>query len=138
MDNRPRQKDFERIGKEGCYFLSIIRAAELIIGEYIDAYQTYVGALEDKVIESNCFVNSPAALLSSLTGMRWSVRKETREYVQKPGEVVILRFERQDGMTTKGHFVLAGDDGSVEYDPYGVSETVASGSLVSKRVFSAS
>jgi hypothetical protein len=132
---RAVQKDFERIGAEGCYFLSIVAAAERYIGSYIDPYAAYVDALKKKVIDEACFVVAPDVLLTDLTGKKWTVRKEPVEYQPNLGEVVIYRYERVDGMKTWAHFVLAGEDKSVEYDPYGKSLTVANGHLASKRIF---
>jgi len=137
MTMRSRQKDFERIGAEGCYFLSIVRAAERLHARYIDAYLAYIHALETQLIEEDCFVNDPAGLLGNLTEGKWSVTKEPADYKAKPGEIVILRYERKEPTKTWAHFVLASTDGSkVEYDPYGGSKTVKDGVLVSKRVFS--
>lgn len=129
-----RQLIFERIGKEGCYFLSIVKAAELVVEHYIDAYQAYTSALSDELIKENCFINSPDKLMGMLTGLRWSVSKEPADYIPSRGEVEILRFERNEGMATIGHFVLGDGHGSVAYDPYGKSRTVAEGKLISKRI----
>ena len=132
---RARQKDFERIGKDGCYFLSVVQAGERLTGKYIDAYDVYVRSLAARYLDEECYLIYPDRILGMVTGRAYSVRKEARNYVAKEGEIVILRFERVVGRTTIGHFVLAGEDGTVEYDPYGASETVHSGSLISKRVF---
>jgi hypothetical protein len=132
---RARQKDFERIGAEGCYFLSIIAAAERYNGSYIDAYDAYTKALDKKIMDENCYMIAPDVLLSDLTGRKWIVRKEPLGYQPNLGEVVIYRYERVEGMKTWAHFVLAGEDNSVEYDPYGKSLTVERGHIVSKRVF---
>lgn len=132
---RARQKDFERIGKDGCYFLSVIRAAERVTGTYIDAYDAYVRSLAANYMDEECYLTYPERILGMLTKRNYSVRHEARNYAAKEGEIVVLRFERSVGRTTIAHFVLAGEDGTIEYDPYGVSETVHSGSLISKRVF---
>jgi hypothetical protein len=132
IDNR--QLNFERIGKEGCYFLSLVRAGERAIGRYLDAYYIYLKANELGFLGENCYVFDPVGIMQLMLGGRWAFEKQTRDYVAKPTEIVVLRFERKEGMATLAHFVLAGPDGTVEYDPYGQSKTVATGNLISKRV----
>ena len=61
--------------------------------------------------------------------------KEDSKYKPLPGEIVIYRYERVTTLKTYGHFVLAGTDGAVEYDPLGTSQTVMHGKMVSMRVF---
>jgi len=129
-----RQKEFETIGKTGCYFLSIVHLAEKYTGKYIDAYLAYGSAIKSKVIKEDCYVNDPAALLRMLTGVAWSVTKETSTYEPTKNDLVILYYERPDTLATVGHFVVGGHDG-VEYDPYGDSLTVRKGELKSKRIF---
>jgi len=133
-----RQKEFETIGKTGCYFLSIVHLAEKYTGKYIDAYLAYTSALKSKVMKEDCFVLDPAALLRMLTGVAWSVTKEAATYEPTKNDLVILYYERIDDSTMEskvyGHFVVGGNDG-VEYDPYGDSLTVRKGTLKSKRIF---
>lgn len=132
---RAVQKDFENIGAEGCYFLSIIKAAENIKNAYLDPYATYLKAIALHYLDEDCYVIDPAALLGMLAGDKYSVTKEPREYTPKDGEIEILRFERVDTTKTWAHFVLGDGKGAVAYDPYGASLTVRSGALVSKRIF---
>jgi hypothetical protein len=132
---RATQKDFERIGATGCYFLSIVYIAEEVKAGSIDIYQAYLQAIKDKIINDDCFVNDPAALLRMLTGVKWAVTKENANYQKALGEKVILRFERDAKPLPFGHFVVEGEHNKVEYDPYGESLTVRSGKIVSKRVF---
>jgi hypothetical protein len=129
------QREFEKIGKTGCYFLSIVHLAELYTGKYIDAYDAYKAAIKGKTLRDDCFVLEPAALLRMLTGVAWAVTKEPKEYQATKGEQEILYFERNDTMQTWGHFVVGDGFGLVAYDPYGDSQTVKKGALFSKRIF---
>ena len=130
-----RQKQFETIGKTGCYFLSIVHIAEKYIGKYIDAFDAYISAIKSKVMKEDCYVLDPGALMRMLTGVAWSVTKEASDYATVKGEQEILYFERNDTMTTIGHFVVGDGQGIVSYDPYGDSFTVKKGKLHSKRIF---
>ena len=134
IQDRGVQNDFAAIGKDGCYFLSIVAAAERELGKALDVYAAYKALLARKLIEEDCYINDPAGIMAYLCGGTWAWLKKDDTYQQKPGEVVILRFARNEGMTEIAHFVLAGSDGTVEYDPWRNSLTVRSGKLVSKRV----
>lgn len=136
MNPQPRQVIAEQIGKYGCYFLSLIRAAEKIIGRRIDAIAIYEDVVKRGWMGPDCFMNRPNEVLGILTGEKWHVQHQSRLYKPKDGEIAILRFERKDPSGSLTHFVLAGPDGQVvEYDPYGDSRTVREGELVSKRIF---
>lgn len=126
---RAVQKDLERIGAEGCYFLSIIKAAEEIIGRYVDAYQVYIRALDMGHMKEDCYLVRPEAILSMITGGLWTVTKEAADYKSRPGEIVVERYERKTPSGDLAHFVLP------HYDPYGDSRTRREGQLVSTRVF---
>lgn len=136
---RAVQKDLEAIGDTGCYFLSIVEAANRFSKVEVDIYKTYKTSIAHGWMEDNCYVKDPAKIMCLLTGKQWSVTKEDKLYKAAPGEVVILRYERTVTRAMKqevmGHFVLSASDGSIAYDPYGSSETVRSGRLISKRVF---
>ena len=136
---RAVQKDFEYIGESGCYFLSIVEAANRFSKVEVDIYKTYKTAIASGWMTDKCYINNPDKLMAALTNRHWTVTKEDKLYRAAAGEIVILRFERtvRRGMKDEiiGHFVLAGPDGAVAYDPYGSSETVRSGKLISKRVF---
>ena len=131
----PRQLIMERIGKDGCYFLSIVYLAETIKGKIIDAVQVYANAVHAGWMYPDCFISNPDQLLAYLTGGKWSVRKELATYRAQAGELIIQRWERREGMRTWAHFVVGDDAGQVIYDPYGESLTVRLGGIVSLRVF---
>jgi hypothetical protein len=131
-----RQKVMARIGKDGCYFLSIIRAAERITGQRIDAVKVYLNAIDRKWMEADCYVVDPAALLESLTDKPWKVRHDSVTHRPAGNEIMIMRYELKSTGITYSHFVLCDHTGQVEYDPYGASSTVRDGKPVSSRIFS--
>jgi len=133
--NRFVQKDLEKIAAEGCYFLSMVRAAEDLTSEYIDPYGTYLKAVALHYMGDDCYVTDPQALMELMTGKKWATYKEGKSYQSLAGDIEILRFERVDTTKTWAHFVLGDGSGNVVYDPYGDSKTVRSGALVSKRIF---
>jgi len=132
---RAVQRDMERIGSEGCYFLSLIVAVERELDSELDIYAVYLASLEAGAIGEDCYVYEPQNILDTYLGGKWNVSKMPAAYFASEGDIVIMRYERKDGMKTWAHFVLADRSGAkVEYDPYGTSKTVSDGQLVSKRV----
>ena len=130
------QRTAETIGKYGCYFLSLVRAGELLTGIKRDALRLFQRAVEKGWSETDCFLLRPDLILQDITGDSWTVRKEGADYIPRQGEIVILRYEYKTTAGLLAHFVLAEADGeTIGYDPYEPSQTVARGYLVSKRVF---
>jgi hypothetical protein len=129
MITEARQKIMEILGRDGCYFLCLVRLAETITQNRIDAIPVYIEAVDRKWMDADCFIVQPHRVLELMTGRRWTVRKEDKKYLTAPGELEVLRYEGTVGRTTIGHFVLP------DYDPLGSSLTVQNGYLVSKRIF---
>ena len=136
---RPRQLHAEIMGAGGCYLLSLIDIAEDLIKREIDVFRVYADAVAEKWMTEDCYLERPARILTELSGEPWDIRKEGPEYLCKPGEYEILRYEREiktPGKTvTIAHFVRGDGKGKVLYDPYEGSRTVRDGHLVSKRIF---
>ena len=130
-----RQKVMGTLGRYGCYFLSIVRAAEKITGHRIDAVQIYNDATMARWMDTDCFVVQPNRVLEMMTGQKWDIRKDLKTYKPQSGEVMIMRYESQKTGILYSHFVLCSADGSIEYDPYGDSSTVKDGQPVSSRIF---
>jgi hypothetical protein len=124
-----RQKIMETIGRDGCYFLCLVKLAENITGTRIDAIPVYLEAVERQFMDSDCYLVRPDRIMELMTGRQWTVRKVDRKYQIQGKELEVLRYERTVGRTTIGHFVLP------DYDPLGTSLTVQNGYLVSKRIF---
>ena len=134
------------IKKYGCYMCSIInaylaqKAKQLHV---VDVNELYYKALDDQIINRNCFINS--ALAFCVKVLRWDVkdvRKETADYVPKNNEVEILLMRRyaptlpdaeKDGYVY--HFVLKSKHGTI-YDPiYKGAVTTMNGDIHTKRIF---
>lgn len=124
-----RQRKHLFLGEGGCYFLSIICLGESLVVKEVDDIRMYDLALSKKWIEKDCYVWFPDKILSHITGKKFKVRHEKADYVPKAGEYVIERWEWKQTMKTLSHFKLP------NYDPFGESETVKNGDLVSKRIF---
>jgi hypothetical protein len=101
----------------------------------INVVELYTICLKNRWIREDCFVNNPVDIMGLLLGGAWACEKVEGGYKPKDGEIVIYRYEARVGRSTLAHFVLGGKDGSVEWDPYGKSNTVANGRLISSRVF---
>lgn len=135
MRNEPIQKLMLVIGKDGCYFLSILRAAELATAKDIDALAVFLACQRKGWIEDDCYLNFPGDIYGYLVGGTWTARKEPKSYVPKPGEIVILRYEwKSDLNTVKNHFVLGNEARELAYDPMGSSLTVQNGQLADLRI----
>jgi hypothetical protein len=103
--------------------------AEDITGSRIDAVAVFLEAVQRQYMGTDCYLVRPERILESMTGTKWTASKESKDYRPAAGEREVLRYERQTVGNLVGHFVLP------YYDPLGKSETVASGQLVSKRIF---
>ena len=124
-----RQRQHLWIGEGGCYFLSIAYLGEMISGEVVNDIDLYGIALGRGWMDRDCYIRQPDSILSFITGQQWHVRHEPAEYVPKDYEKVIERWEWKKTMVTLAHFKLP------DWDPYGESDTVKYGELVSKRIF---
>lgn len=134
------------IGKWGCYFLSILRKAEEVLGRELDPMVEFSNAVNENFLRaSDCFVLKPAELLASFIGGTWTVLKAgdgvdsagnpydlPLSYKANSREVEILRYEIPG---TEGHFVLGDGVGGIAWDSFGKSITASAGRLVSRRIF---
>ena len=125
----------EKIGRWGCYFLSIIRAAEIEKCDFFDVIKTYDILIQLLLMREDCFILNPAGIMTLLTGKQFRARHDKADYKPKDNEYLIQRYELETApMTIQSHFVLADKEGRVMYDPMGTSRTVREGRLVSTRV----
>ena len=129
------QEYCKNIGATGCYFLSIVKAAEDYTGKEIDVVHSYIKVTQLGYMDMDCYVKDPAAIMNYLTGEKWSTTKAEISYKPKPKDIIIGRFERKASMTTYTHFVLLDSNKNVIYDSFGKSRTVQDGKLMSLRVF---
>jgi hypothetical protein len=130
VTSESRQKLMKMLGEYGCFFLSIVHIAEEITGKRIDAIATYIDAFERKWIDNEATVLNPGAILSALTGGHYTVSKEEANYKTAAHEREVLVFKAKFT-----HFVAGDGTGKVAYDPLGNSNTVATGSVIGKRIF---
>lgn len=140
MKYEPLQIVCKNIGISGCYFLCICKVAELIIDKVVNVPEIYTKATKTNVygqpiMDDDCYMNNPEALLEIVTNKKITLWKEfDLSYIPKENEYIIGCYEWDDTMETYYHFVLLNTDKMVEYDPYGFSKTVKNGKLVSLRV----
>lgn len=133
------QRAAAALGKGGCYVFCILKWAERLTGRVLDPLLEFVDAITRGRVDSAAFVWQAGALLADFTGGAWAVLKAgdgvdsmgraydlPLSYECKPGELEIDRYEAED---LPGHFVLT------DWDPYGDSQAVREGLLVSKRIF---
>jgi hypothetical protein len=133
ITSEPRQAIMKIIGESGCYFLSLVRAAEIITQSRIDAVNVYNLAVMRGYMKQDCFVLRPDMIMAVMTNQMWSIHKEGADYKTTHGEIVIHRYEWSTPRGLLAHFILALEDGT-RYDPLGESQTVKNGKLVSMRV----
>lgn len=137
------QKLAKALGETGCYFFSILRLAEMEQALFHDPLYEAEIALSEGTMGADCFVKDAGRLLSSTTRQRWMCLKAGPghdlpiDYALKPGEREILRFELfvAPDSPPLAHFVVGNGRNQVEWDPWPESRTVASGRLVSRRIF---
>ena len=125
-------------GESACYALSILKIANKITGKYFPVVETLSDCIAKKFIhfnmanpndDDNFFVSNPDKMLSHLTGIKWSVSKESADYQLKVDEWLVQRWERVRTGVTTGHFRLPDWDSIIN------SQTVKYGKVVSTRIF---
>ncbi len=132
MDSiKNKQEIMKQLGEYGCYFLSILYLSEQITNTEIDPVRAYVECLKEKIIDKQCTVLNPETLIFEYTKTHFLVTKENSEYTTKENEYEILVF----GNAKYTHFVVGNGHNNVECDPLGHSNTVATGKIISKRIF---
>ncbi len=130
-----KQKIAETIGKYGCYYLCLIYLAEKITGKNLDPIFYYTRFVNLGWMEEDCFLIRPDLILSDLVGNIYTVFYADLSYRIQPDDLVIVRYEWAQTMTTLAHFVVLGKTiATPEYDPLGNSQTVEFGKPVSYRI----
>lgn len=135
------QTFFVEAGEASCYAIALVDIAEEITGTSRDIVKTFMDAVDKGFIHynwsdpsdgRNFFVENPSAFLSWMTGQKWDVSHDVANYVPRPGEFIINRWELtvvKAGKTeVHAHFRRPAKD-SLFY-----SNCVANGSVVSTRV----
>lgn len=122
-----------KIGRSGCYFLSLVWIAEKLLNKTIDVVELYVKAVSQKWMGEDCFMANPAAMLSYLLGKAVDVKHASLSYTLGENEYEITRYELRETGITYAHFVVT-LNGEIIYDPYGESRTCKHGVPQSKRI----
>lgn len=127
----------EKIAEYGCYFMSLCYAGfnevaekkrELLYSEILSNYENFV---EADIMDKDCFVKDPCAILSYYTGNEWEVKKSF-EFDPNADIAIALWYNKRTGFH---HFVLMYLDGTVQWDPIYKSKTVEEGVIESWRLF---
>ena len=131
-----KQKECETLGREGCYFFSLLWIAEQELGESLDALAVFDEAKRRGWAEADCYMANPAALMSFLLGKPCKIRKSW-DFAEplEANEREVRCFERKATGTTYYHFVVADGD-KILYDPLEASRTVMQGKPHSRRIVS--
>lgn len=129
------QKTLLELGKYGCYFLSVVKAAERDRGRDCPILPAFFDMKKRGFIGNDCYMLHPDRVLSTLTGKPYTVRRESKDYKAEAGEIEILRFEWRGEGGVSAHFVLGDGNGRVAYDPLDGANTVKNGTVESKRIF---
>lgn len=111
-----KQNDFKNINikRWGCYFLCLIKIAELERGqeytedEILDLYNKFI---KNGFMASNCYIIYPEKILLMLTGKNWDILKTTK--IQK-GKYIIAHVKT---IFNTHHFLLIDKNEIVLYDP---------------------
>ena len=133
------QSFYESLGKYGCYYLLLLHIGakkELTTEElYLLSCQFHeLGWLhfnkKDLSDPDNFFVQSPSNILDVLTERKYTVRKESADYIPQKNEIEILFYalNRENADKGIGHFRMK------DYDTLQNSNTVKKGKVYSKRI----
>lgn len=129
------QKILLELGNYGCYFLSIVEAAERRSGKEYSILPIFLEMKKKGFIGKDSYIFFPDKILSALTGKSYTIRHERKDYKPKAGEIEILRYEWRGEGGVSAHFVLGDGNGCVAYDPLDGANTVKNGTVESKRIF---
>ena len=129
------QKILLELGNYGCYFLSIVEAAERKSGKEYSILPIFLEMKKKGFIGKDSYIFFPDKILSALTGKPYTIRHERKDYKPKAGEIEILRYEWRGEGGVSAHFVLGDGNGRVAYDPLDGANTVKNGTVESKPIF---
>lgn len=120
------QKKLLAIGKDGCYFLCILKACDVNSAKILSLYDYCVTM---KWMDSDCFVKNPEAIVGFLLSKKVICYKSDNE--EKDALFNIARF--YNDRTKFSHFCLITDTGI--WDPLGTSVTASEGRIADYRIF---
>ena len=138
LQRDPRLND--KINKYACYLMFIFYNVNKYTNYMFDPpiiNDLYKAFVEHGYIDRDCYVIDPEAIFGFLdmpvkyTGKHESIFRRCRG---DEIEALMFRLDRPNRRPWK-HFTAGSGNGTVTYDPYGISRAVAEGRLVSKRIF---
>lgn len=129
------QVKFLEIGRNGCYFLCLLKIAELKLGKPLSVIDAYEKFLEKGYIKSNCFVLQPKNILSELCNKYVAYQWKEPNYRPLPGEFIIKRYAVKIGKGELTHFVLFDENDTEIFNPAITSPAYTAGKVVDLRVF---
>lgn len=124
-------KKVEKIYEYGCYFLDLLfisKYQEPTFEEIINCYDTFI---TKGWMDEECFIKDPCAILTYLTGKKFSVTKESVFDISATH--VIGCF--YNPITNLHHFAVMDKYNEVRWDSIEDSNTVKNGFIESYRIF---
>lgn len=130
-DLKVLDKKVEKIYKYGCYFLDLLyisKYQEPTFEEIIKSYDTFI---TKGWMDEECFIKDPAAILTYLTGKKYSVIKDS--VFDRSATHIIGYFYNPN--TNLHHFVVMDKYNGVRWDSIEDSNTIKNGFIESYRLF---
>lgn len=124
-------KKVEKIYKYGCYFLDLLfisKYQEPTFEEIINYYDTFI---TKGYMDEECYVRDPGAILTYLTGKKYSVTKDLA-FDSSAAHVIGYCYNPN---TNLHHFVVMNKYNGVLWDSIENSNTVKNGFIESYRLF---
>lgn len=134
MKNNIQEKLLE-VGRNGCYFLCLLKIAEIKCNKSFSIIDAYEDFLAKGYIKRNCFVLQPKNILSDLCNTLVTFQWKEPDYKPFIGEFVIKRYAIKMGKGELTHFVLFDYEGNEIFNPLTTSPAYTSGKVVDLRVF---
>lgn len=134
MQNNVQAK-FLEIGRNGCYFLCLLKIAELKLGKPLSVIDAYEKFLEKGYIKRNSFVLQPKNILSDLCNTYVAYQWQEANYRPLPGEFIIKRYVIKLDNQELTHFVLFDYEGFEIFNPAMNSPAYRGGKVEDLRVF---
>ena len=135
MTNRIQDKLLE-IGRFGCYFLCLLKIAEVVTLEPSDIVAAYDEMLHEGFMKRNCFIVNPKGILEKLTDKFCIYKPIDTDYNGGEYDFTIKRYSLVYGGQKQTHFVLYDADGKELLDPAPDSKIKANGKVDASRCFS--
>lgn len=134
MKNNIQEKLLE-VGRNGCYFLCLLKIAEIKCNKSFSIIDAYEDFLAKGYIKRNCFVLQPKNILSDLCNTLVTFQWKEPDYKPFIGEFVIKRYAIKTGKGELTHFVLFDENDTEIFNPAMDSPAYRGGKVADLRVF---